>query len=191
VSAEWVTAIATAGTFVVIAASAMAALFQLRHMRGSNEIAALTELRETIESPQFQARFRELLGPFQDRMNDPAFRRIVMSEKRLSGIEEFQSAINVGNFFENAGVLVKHRIVDADLFCDLWGSNVVGAWSALEHLIANRRLVTGSYLYENFEYLVLVSERFAAKYPNGTLPLRLERKQLPNPWPEATEYLKS
>jgi hypothetical protein len=168
----------------------MAALVQLRHMRGSNEIAALTELRETIESPHFQARFRELLGPFQDRMNDPSFRRIVMSEKRLSGMEEFQCAIMIGNFFENAGALVKHHIVDADLFCDLWGSNVIGAWSAIEHLVANRRVVTGPYLYENFEYLVLVSERFAAKYPNGTLPRHHARKKLPELWPEAAEYAK-
>jgi hypothetical protein len=32
-SPEWLTAIGTIGTFVVIAASAAAALFQLRHMR--------------------------------------------------------------------------------------------------------------------------------------------------------------
>ncbi|MDQ6931576.1 MAG: hypothetical protein M3160_00205 [Candidatus Eremiobacteraeota bacterium] len=53
-SAEWVTAIATAGTFAVIAASAIAALLQIRHLRSSNQIAALNECRETIESPQFQ-----------------------------------------------------------------------------------------------------------------------------------------
>lgn len=38
-SAEWVTAIATAGTFVVIAASAIAALLQIRHMRSGNAIS--------------------------------------------------------------------------------------------------------------------------------------------------------
>ena len=51
---EWLTAIATAGTFIVIAASAVAAIFQLRHMRGSNQITALTECRETMESREFQ-----------------------------------------------------------------------------------------------------------------------------------------
>jgi hypothetical protein len=57
-SAEWVTAIGTIGTFVVIAASAVAALVQLRHMRGSNQIAALNELRETMESESFQSDLR-------------------------------------------------------------------------------------------------------------------------------------
>jgi hypothetical protein len=57
-SAEWVTAIGTIGTFVVIAASAVAALVQLRHMRGSNQIAALNELRETMESESFHSDLR-------------------------------------------------------------------------------------------------------------------------------------
>ena len=42
-SAEWFTAIGTLGTFVVITVSAIAALMQLRHMRGSNQIIALNE----------------------------------------------------------------------------------------------------------------------------------------------------
>ena len=53
-SAEWVTAMATLGTFVVITASAIAALLQLRHTRGSNQILALTECRERLESDEFQ-----------------------------------------------------------------------------------------------------------------------------------------
>ena len=52
-TAEWVTAIATLGTFLVIAASAIAALLQLRHTRGSNQIIALTECRERLESDEF------------------------------------------------------------------------------------------------------------------------------------------
>jgi hypothetical protein len=165
--AEAISAAASVATLVVLTAAAIAALVQLRHMRGSNEIAALSELRETMESQQFQARFRGLLGPFQQRLREPDFRRMVMSEKRLSGIEEFQSAIMVGNFFENAGALVKHRIVDSDLFCDLWAASVIGAWSALEDLIANRGLVTGTY------------------------PRLHPRKKLPAPWPEAAEFRKS
>ena len=45
-STELVNTFATLGTFVVIAATAIAAIVQLRHMRGSNQIVALNELRE-------------------------------------------------------------------------------------------------------------------------------------------------
>ena len=72
-SPEWLTAIGTLGTFVVIAASAVAALMQLRHMRAGNQIVALNEARETIESPAFQETLlftREL----PQRLTDPEVR---------------------------------------------------------------------------------------------------------------------
>ena len=46
-SLELANTLATLGTFVVIAATAIAAILQLRHARTSNQIAALNELRET------------------------------------------------------------------------------------------------------------------------------------------------
>lgn len=190
-SAEWVTAIATVGTFVVIAASAGAALFQLRHMRSGNEIAVLTELRETMESPEFQAALQEIAGKFQERLRDPGFRRLIMSHQRMATIDDVRSAVFIGNFFETAGALVKNRIIDADLFCDLLSNNVVGAWECLDAFIANRRLVAGPALFENFEYLVTLCERYNARYPNGTFAHSSWRKQMPETWPESAEYVKS
>jgi len=46
----WSTA-ASIGTFVVIAATAVAALAQLRHMRSSNQIAAVTAMQHLILGP--------------------------------------------------------------------------------------------------------------------------------------------
>jgi len=54
-SLELINTFVTFGTFVVIAATAIAAIVQLRHARSSNHIAALNELRETTEVPDFQA----------------------------------------------------------------------------------------------------------------------------------------
>ena len=54
-SLELVNTFVTLGTFVVIAATAIAAIVQLRHARSSNHIVALNELRETTETPDFQA----------------------------------------------------------------------------------------------------------------------------------------
>lgn len=175
-SAEWVTAIATAGTFLVIAASAVAALVQLRHMRGSNQILALTELRETMESPEFQARIREVYGPFQERLQDEAFLKRVHTERWLMNVPEYESALIVGNFFESAGCLVKNRIVDPDIFCDLWAGVVIGSWNALAPFIYADRHKNGSAVYENFEYLVVIAEQFDRRHPDGTYPKGLPRK---------------
>jgi hypothetical protein len=52
-SLELLNTFATFGTFVVITATAVAALVQLRHARSSNQIAALNELRKAQETPEF------------------------------------------------------------------------------------------------------------------------------------------
>ena len=186
-SPEWVAAASSFATFVVIAASAVAALVQLRHMRNSNQMVALNELRETMESAAFLAAYREIRGPFQVRLAEPEFRHKVLSERSLSSLEAFQPAILIGNFYENAGGLVKHGIIDPEIFCDLWGATVEGAWESLQELIVNRRLIVGVGLYENFEYLVILARRHVAKYPNGSFPSNMQRIATPEPWAEAKE----
>lgn len=190
-SAEWVAAIATAGTFVVIAASAIAALMQLRHMRGGNQIAIITELRETMESPEFTAARRALQNLPAKLRDDAELRNRVITEPSLAAIEELRPAVFIGNYFESAGALVRQRILDADLFCSMWAALVVGAWRPMEDLIANRRTVIGIALWENFEYLVVLSERYISKYSEGTFPRNMKRKPLPEPWTKGAEHLNS
>jgi hypothetical protein len=73
-SLELANTLATLGTFVVIAATAIAALLQLRHARSSNQIAALNELRETTETPAFLEASHFVQGGLSAKLQDPAFR---------------------------------------------------------------------------------------------------------------------
>ena len=54
-SLELASTLASIGTFIVITATAAAAIVQLRHLRSSNQIAALTECCEVIASQRFFA----------------------------------------------------------------------------------------------------------------------------------------
>lgn len=54
-SVQWLSAVASLVTLLLIAASAGAALMQMRHMRSANQIIALTEVREKFESTEFHA----------------------------------------------------------------------------------------------------------------------------------------
>jgi len=181
---EWLTAIGTLGTFVVIAASAAAALFQLRHMRGSNQIVALTEVRETIESPSFQAA-EYFISELTKRYDDPAVREALLAPFFST---EFQPVRTVANFFETFGALVKNGIVDEHIACDLWGGVVDRNWDALRPVIASRRENMGTTaLWENFEYLAILSKNFIVKFPDGTLPRHLQRLPLPEPWPQSSK----
>jgi hypothetical protein len=170
VSAEWVTAIATAGTFVVIAASAIAALVQLRHMRGSNQIVALTECRETLESPDFREAQRFVSYELPKRLQDPEERmRIAQPQTQFEG--EYKAIDTVANFFESMGMFVKNRIIDRDLALSMWCYVVVRNWNALLPIITYVREDLGEpSIWEHFEYLASLSQLYLRDHPGGTYP---------------------
>jgi Domain of unknown function (DUF4760) len=164
-SAEWVTAIATAGTFVVIAASAVAALIQLRHMRGSNQIVALTECRETLESPEFRDAQRFVSFELPKRLqSDEECRKV--AQLPFSG--EYQAIGTVANFFESMGLFVKVGIIDRHIACDFWSEVVLRNWRALAPVTAYVRHAVGQEaLWENFEYMASLSERYQRTHPTS------------------------
>jgi len=53
-SLEAWSAVFSGATFVVIAASAIAALVQLRHLRSSNQLAGMIEINRMWHDPQIQ-----------------------------------------------------------------------------------------------------------------------------------------
>jgi hypothetical protein len=185
VSPEWASATAAIATLVVIAASAFAALTQLRHMRSANYFESMLRLRETIESPEFSESYRAALGFLNDNLSEPEVRRTVLTAERLSLLPDFEPVRRVGNFFENAGCLVKNHAIDPKIFCDLLGSVVTTTWKAYEPFVAHRRFVHGNALYENFEYLAVICDDWESAHPNGAYPRGTRRMELPITWPEA------
>jgi hypothetical protein len=163
VSAEWVTALASLGTFVVIAASAVAALVQLRHTRGSNQIIALTECRETLESQQFQDALQFVAKILPELMNDPS-----IQEKLAQPLfpDELRLAGNVANFFESMGAFVRFNIIDRTIACDLWCSVVLRTWRQLLPVLRIRRRRDAG-VWDNFEYLAALSERYMNQFPTS------------------------
>ena len=94
-SLELANTLATIGTFVVIAATAIAAVLQLRHARSSNQIAALNELRETTETPEYMEAAHFVQGGLGAKLRDPAFRYQVT--KRSARTDETRALIAKAN----------------------------------------------------------------------------------------------
>ena len=164
-SAEWVTATATLGTLVVIAASAIAALMQLRHARGSNQIVALTECRETLESPEFRDAQRFVSFELPKRLLDAAECERIAT---LPFSGEYQSIGTVANFFESMGLFVKAGIIDREIACDFWAFVVLRNWHALAPVTEYvRRGLGNDSLWENFEYMAVLSKDFSEKTPSS------------------------
>jgi len=174
-SAEWLTAIGTIGTFVVIAASAIAALIQLRHMRGSNQIVALTECRETLESPDFREAQRFVSYELPKRLMDPEERlRIAQPQSQFEG--EYKAIDTVANFFESMGMFVKNRIIDRELALTMWCYVVLRNWNTLLPVITYvRNDLAEPSIWEHFEYLAALSEEYLQRHPGGTYPRSVRR----------------
>ena len=183
-SLELVNTIASIGTLLVIAATAIAALAQLRHSRGSNQIIALTECREVLESDAFGAALRFVRRRLPDMMKDPATRaRLVVRP-----LDEDLRAIDiVGNFFESMGSFVKHDIIDEEIACDLWSGIVLTAWEPLVPVLAIYRRTQGPGVWENFEYLAAKATAFNARHTGGTYPKDQPRLPVEDVWKEADE----
>jgi hypothetical protein len=172
--------IGSIGTFVVIAATAIAALVQLRHMRSSNQIAAVTEMRETLESERFRQARRFVVEQVPKLLSDPVERTKLQGEVF---VPELDAVRDVANFFETMGALVKHGIVDRALVCDLWDGVVTGYWKQLEPVIMIRRNEAGQALWANFEYLAVICEESISKtrgdhYPRGMRRMTIDKRSL-------------
>jgi hypothetical protein len=96
----------------------------------------------------------------------------------------FEKINVIGNFWENVGVFVKAGLLDRDLALDLWSGVAMGAWKRFAPLTAVARRASGA-LWENFEYLVMLSEDFQAAHANGTYPAGARRLELKDEWLEA------
>lgn len=171
-SLEALSTAASIGTFVVIAATAVAALAQLRHMRSSNQIAALTAMQQTIESERF-TRHRRFVGEEISKLiADPVGRSKLAADVLPAEVEAVRE---VGNFFELMGSFVKLGIIDRALVLDLWDGVVFKTWKQLEPAVMIRRTVSYPGTWVNFEYLAVICQESASKQPGGKYPGGMRR----------------
>ncbi|HME81709.1 MAG TPA: DUF4760 domain-containing protein [Candidatus Eremiobacteraceae bacterium] len=183
---ELLSTIAAVGTFVVIGATAIVAVVQLRHARASNQIAAVLHIGEMLESERCQEARRFIRDELEPRMHDAEFR------KALSSIPTGPAArpiVFLGNHYERLGLFVKRGIIDEDLACDLWSAQASGDWDTMAPAIAILRRAQGDSVFENFEYLVDASFRWFVRYPDGAYPRSRARRPVSDVWLEEDRAL--
>jgi len=178
-SLELWSTIASVGTFVVITATAIAAIIQLVHIRSSNQISILTIFRKEQEDPEFRAGM-EFISTLDARLEDPTFRRLFTQDSVPASLWGY---LRVVLLYEDLGYLVKRGILDAGLFRDLWGPLVIAAWNKTARATAVARRTRGLGFLENFEYLTLLSRRFAQS-GSAVFPKNAPRIDLEDPWAE-------
>ena len=194
-SLEMLNTLSSLTTAVIIAATAIAALVQLRHLRAGNLITALLTIENEMDNQEFRAAETVVREDLPAMLDDRAFVRYCIALDRHENLphsdERFvrvrQAAVLVANTFENLGALVKRGIFDRALFLDIYSNIAVGFWNDLAGFTAMRRATIGTnVIYENFEYIAVISQRYIALHPSA-YPPGLERLELPLPKAAAAE----
>ena len=168
-SLELANVLASVFTALVIAATAIAALGQLRHMRMGNQITALLALQSEFDTQEFRDAEVLVRQDLARMIEDESFCvfLVTYSRQRESVVlrNDFvtlrQSATLIANTYENLGALVKNGIIDRRLFLDIYSWIVAGSWSQLEGFVAIGRTTSGTdSIFENFEYIAAISREW-------------------------------
>jgi len=191
-SLELLNTIAGLVTVTIVAATALAALIQLRHLRAGNQISALISIGDKLDSREFTAAMT-LTSDLETALADSVFRdheitlfrRLPPPEVDRRYVDMHHAVVLVGNTFELMGLLVKNRIVDAATFLDQYCGVTLSAWKRLENYTALGREAGYAAGWENFEYLAVLSEDWIRAHPSS-YPKGVRRLELHNPWPLST-----
>lgn len=171
---DWISTGATLFTAIVIAASAAAALIQIRHLRKSNEIEIIAKWTEAIESAQFERARAFVLNDLPRILSDPVQVRALNWRNTLP--PELTPMRAVCNHFESVGVFIKLGNVEGRVACELWAFVVLECWKAIAPVAALVRARTGrDAIWENFEYLAVLAENYIGAHPAGTYPANTAR----------------
>lgn len=174
------TAVSTAVTAVVIAATVAVGYRQIRlardqlaHLRGSTQLDGTMKVLAELESPEFRAARLFVQLELAARMQDASFRDELL-RSRWDLAEDRHKELLVAGTFEKIGTYARHGLLDPVLMADYCGPLIRETWRKLEDcgfIELSRR--KSPYTYENFEFLYDAAMDW---YDNEDPPFRTSRR---------------
>jgi hypothetical protein len=175
-----VSALAESGTLIVICASVIAALIQLRHIRAGNQLQALLSLERDFRGPAMQSALRYVQEELPAKLEDPAYRRELETIGFIDpGLHPEMVACN---WLNEMGTLVKRGLVSEDTFMDLFARLIAHCWKQISPAIAIMRRTRGQAQYHDFEYLAQRAAAWIQLNPEGMSPRDFVRIPTPDRW---------
>jgi len=162
VSVEYLAAISTIVSCVIVVVGAFAALRQLRHLRASNEASALQNMIVRWEHPDVRDSMRFVREELPNKLRDPAFIEALWQSPIAPEVRVIIPALNywesVGSFVLTGGISEKSVMLG-------YAWLAVDTWSAAAPAIAVLRQTRSPLLYENFEHLAAYATRWLEQRP--------------------------
>lgn len=181
---EALSAISTFLTLVVIGATALAAVGQLRHMRAANAINGFLGIMSRWATPQARTVQNYVFsGELARRLQDRVYREELMRGQadRLTHPE-----MEYLDFWESLGMFLKMGFFPEDAVMESGGPVALAAWQHLRPVIAIIRRKRGPTAYDNYEYLVSRVRMWEASHPQGYFPRGTPHLDVPDDFPDDT-----
>ncbi|HET9344021.1 MAG TPA: hypothetical protein VFO25_14025 [Candidatus Eremiobacteraceae bacterium] len=173
-------AIAPIVTAIVIAATAVAALVQLRHMRAANHIGAMWSVHEMFSDAGYIGARRYLRTHLARLVADPGFRGFatmeILGHPPANPPEEYITAINaatlIANTHEMLGNMIVQGLINREVMLRGYAWVIDGTWRMMEEYVKILRAAEGGDgLFEDFEYMTVCSRDWIkhnpVSYPKG------------------------
>lgn len=161
----WNTA-AAVGTFVVITASAIAALVQLRHLRTSNQLSGLISVFDMLQDPGVRDLVNFVRHDLALRMKDDDFRASLLE---IPVDRRKHPEFYLCDMYNHIGSFVRAGLIDERTYLQTDWYNVNLYWELLADVIEIGR-TNRPYVFENFEYLASRAKSWMRAHPHGDFP---------------------
>lgn len=149
-------------------------------MRASNQLGALLGLKEEFHSDDLQGSFRFVQSELVYKLREKAYRAEL---ERIGFIDaRMHLEVNVLNWFNELGALLKNGLVEEMTFMDLFARLAVQYWEMLAPAVAILRRRRGASQYHSFEYLAIRARKWLSDHPQGSFPPGMNRIPLLDEW---------
>ena len=172
---EILNTVAAIGTFVVIGATAIAAVLQLRHMRASNQLEGLLTVLARVEDANFNRWLTDTQHQIDDLLGDPDYVRSIFDNT----FDRSVAWLQLGNSYDWVGSLVKNRLIPIGAFLDVYNFRIIQAWELMTPFTVLARYKTSDSVWENFEFLYISAQDWALKHAEGNYPRHMRHAPLP------------
>ena len=157
---------AAVGTFLVITATAVAAVIQLRHIRLSNQLSGMLAVFGLLQNPSTRDLINYVRHDLGERMTDEAFRASLL---QTPIDRKMHPEMYLCDIYQHVGSFVRSGLIDEKTYLQTDWYNVTLYWSLLSETIRISR-TKRPHTFENFEYLASRAQAWAAAHPDGDYP---------------------
>lgn len=169
---EALSAIGSLGSAVIIAATAIAAIVQIRHLRAATQLEGFLSLMTEVFDPELVAAGTFIERDLSAKLADERYR-----QELAGGTYDFvgHPEIRIGRFWEKVGALARRGLIDKPLFLDYNASICPRHWRQLDEVVKLVRQ-TNPLRWEQFEYLAGLCERYHEGRTRGAPAMKAVRE---------------